>query len=194
MEPSTTRTNVGRPSIYLLGPSVLDRLAYRVLLKDELNHDVAAESSFAPTAVWAAMRAKPDLALVILVFLAHRRGSMYGQIAGFAAGMIQDYLSLAPLGFHALIGTAIGFAYGITAGNVFADPIFVPMVFVAVATLVKGIIAAILGAIFGLDPAASTIASRHLWIELGYNAFLAPFLFAFLGIFRAMKSIEREKL
>ena len=64
MESSTTRPTIGRPLIYLLGLSALDRLAYRVMLKGELDRDVAAESSFAPTAVWAAMRAKPDLALV----------------------------------------------------------------------------------------------------------------------------------
>lgn len=50
--------------IYLLGPSALDRRAYRLLLERELGHRVAVESGFAATAVWAAMRAAPNLALV----------------------------------------------------------------------------------------------------------------------------------
>ena len=51
-------------SIYLLGCSVLDRLAYRLLLKHELDREVVVESDFAPTSVWKALRKKPTLALV----------------------------------------------------------------------------------------------------------------------------------
>ena len=50
--------------IYLMGPSALDRQAYRLLLRQELHLSVTVESGFAPVAVWAAMRAKPDLVLV----------------------------------------------------------------------------------------------------------------------------------
>lgn len=52
------------PRVYLLGSSVLDRLAYRLLLKHHLDLEVAAESDFFPTAIWAALRTKPTLALV----------------------------------------------------------------------------------------------------------------------------------
>jgi two-component system nitrate/nitrite response regulator NarL len=50
--------------IYLMGPSALDRQAYRLLLEKDWNFAVTVESDFAPVAVWAAMRAKPDLVLV----------------------------------------------------------------------------------------------------------------------------------
>ena len=51
-------------AIYLMGPSALARQAYRLLLRVELGLSVAVESGFAPVAVWSAMRARPDLALV----------------------------------------------------------------------------------------------------------------------------------
>jgi len=51
--------------IYLMGLAALDRQAYRQLLKHELNLNVAVESDFTPVAVWTAMRARPDLVLVI---------------------------------------------------------------------------------------------------------------------------------
>jgi DNA-binding NarL/FixJ family response regulator len=47
-----------------MGPSALDRQAYRVLLRQGLHLEVTVESGFTPVAVWAAMRAQPDLALV----------------------------------------------------------------------------------------------------------------------------------
>jgi len=56
--------NVSDAIIYLMGPSALDRQAYRLLLRRELRLNVSIESDFAPVSVWAAMRDKPDLALV----------------------------------------------------------------------------------------------------------------------------------
>jgi two-component system nitrate/nitrite response regulator NarL len=50
--------------IYLMGPSALDRQAYRLLLQQELRLKISIESDFAPVSVWAAMRGEPDLALV----------------------------------------------------------------------------------------------------------------------------------
>lgn len=51
-------------AIYLMGTAELDRRAYRLLLQRELDLNITAESGFEPVAVWAAMRAKPDIALV----------------------------------------------------------------------------------------------------------------------------------
>lgn len=64
-EPRLTASHPRRNAlIYVLGGSVLDRLAYRLLLKHELGYEVLVESSFAPTAVWSALRARPVLAVV----------------------------------------------------------------------------------------------------------------------------------
>jgi len=52
------------PLIGLLGGSAMDRTAYRLLLKHELNVDVAVEADFAPTSVWEAMRVKPNVVIV----------------------------------------------------------------------------------------------------------------------------------
>ena len=57
--------DASKPIIYLMGPSALDRHAYRLLLAQELNLTVGVESGFSPVAVWTAMREKPDLALVV---------------------------------------------------------------------------------------------------------------------------------
>lgn len=50
--------------IYLIGASALDREAYRLLLSTLLDRIVTVDSGFAPTGIWAAMRAKPTLAIV----------------------------------------------------------------------------------------------------------------------------------
>ncbi|MCK5007202.1 MAG: rod shape-determining protein MreD, partial [Spirochaetales bacterium] len=49
---------------------------------------------------WVAVRGViPDLGLIVLVFVAIRRGSMTAQLSGFASGVVEDVLSLSPLGF-----------------------------------------------------------------------------------------------
>ena len=50
--------------VCLLGSSVLDLIAYRLLLEHKLDYKVTVESDFTPTAVWAAMRCKPNLVIV----------------------------------------------------------------------------------------------------------------------------------
>jgi len=42
----------------------------------------------------------PDLSLMAVVYLANQNGRLHGQSLGFAGGLIEDFLSLAPLGFH----------------------------------------------------------------------------------------------
>ncbi len=124
----------------------------------------------------------PDLVLLALVFTAGRNGAMYGQTAGFVAGMAEDFASLAPLGFHALLRLVIGFLTGLTRNKVFLDPIFVPIILVASATLLKWMVAALIAGVFAVEPAAAALFGRRFFIELGYNAILAPPVFAVLGV------------
>ncbi len=50
--------------VCLVGGSALGRMAYRLLLREALHIEVAVESDFRPTSVWAAMRAHPEVAVV----------------------------------------------------------------------------------------------------------------------------------
>lgn len=59
-----TTTERGQVRVaYLLGGSALDRQAYRLLLSSVVDCEQTVDSDFAPTSVWAAMRAQPDLVL-----------------------------------------------------------------------------------------------------------------------------------
>ncbi len=143
---------------------------------------------------WAAFRGvKPDIALIILIFISIRKGSMTGQTSGFISGLIQDILSLSPLGFHAFYRTVLGFLYGLTVGSIFVDPVLMPVILVVVGTLIKGIISSLLVTIFAIPAAGFIVFGGRLWIEIGYNAVLAPFLFAILNLFKSLKPREREE-
>ena len=132
----------------------------------------------------------PDLLLILLVFLALRRGSMSGQIAGFAGGLLEDLVSLAPLGFHALVRTLVGFSSGMLHGLIRTSAIAVPVLIFG-ASVVKGMASAFLGLAFDVHPDLHLLEGRF-WIEAAYSAVLAPFLFALLGRVRLLRPSKRE--
>jgi len=140
----------------------------------------------------AILGVRPDLALIVLVFVALRRGSMTAQVSGFAAGVVEDLVSASPVGFHMLLRTLIGFLYGIFSGNVFVDPLLMPIVLSIAATIIKGIIAGLVSLLFGLQGSGFMYFAGRLWIEAGYNALAAPFLFALLNLLRVFKQAEKE--
>ncbi len=140
---------------------------------------------------------KPDLALIILVFVSMRRGSMVGQVSGFLSGIVEDFMSAGPfgfypLGFHPLMRAITGFLYGLFSGKIFVDPLLMPMVLTAAATLLKGLMSGLLSAIFGFSASGFLYFTGRIWIEIGYNAAFSPFLFALLGLIRVYKHSDKE--
>jgi rod shape-determining protein MreD len=135
---------------------------------------------------------RPDLALIVLVFVSMRRGSMVGQVSGFATGFLEDLMNVSPLGFHSLMRTVIGYVYGLLSGNMFIDPIFLPIVLTVIATILKGILAGIISAIFGIEASGFITFTGRLWIEVGYNGVVAPFFFALLNLFKVFKQADKE--
>ena len=155
-------------------------IALAVVLQSTLLHWVAIHGVI------------PDLGLIILIFVAIRRGSMTAQLSGFAAGVVQDVLSLSPLGFHAFVRTVVGFFYGLTVGSIFVDPILMPVILTIIATLFKGLISSLLVVLLSIPAGGFSVFAGPLWIEMGYNAVLAPFLFALLGVLKSLKPQNKE--
>jgi rod shape-determining protein MreD len=56
--------------------------------------------------------AKPDFALILLVYGAIRWGAVGGAILGFGLGLFRDALSLTNIGYHALGMTLLGYVLG----------------------------------------------------------------------------------
>ncbi|MCK4540844.1 MAG: rod shape-determining protein MreD [Spirochaetales bacterium] len=135
--------------------------------------------------------ATPDIALIILVFSAHHLGEFRSLFSGFISGLIEDFLSLSPLGFHAFLKTLIGYLNGLFKGKIFFDPIFIPMIVVLIATTIKAGLGFLLLSLFNPAQAAG-IFQISFWIELGMNVVLAPFIFALLKLFRILRPTEKE--
>lgn len=137
---------------------------------------------------------KPDIAFILLILFSLRQGSWVGQVSGFITGIVEDILSLSPLGFHSFIKTLTGYIYGFFKGKVYLDPIFFPILFVFTGTLVKGIFIVTLIVIFRLDISVFSFFSWQFWLELLYNILLTPFLFFIITRIEKINEKRRSTL
>ena len=138
------------------------------------------------------LKVKPDLALCILVFSAYVNGTMTGQVSGFLSGLLQDFLSAAPLGMNCLVRTLIGSLAGVFKGALFLDYFMMPVILCAAATVIKALIIFILHLIMGsVIPPVYSFTTLVFWKELGLNALCAPLLFFLLRNFKPILTGRR---
>lgn len=135
---------------------------------------------------------RPDLALIVIAYVAVMNGSFEGELGAFIGGLVEDILSLSPPGFHALLRTLMGFLYGIVHNRMLVDAVLVPVLLLAAGTLVKALLAGLIAAIFGVSGIASVALSSRLLVEVGYNAVLAPILFTLLRLIQPLRRSRRE--
>jgi rod shape-determining protein MreD len=136
---------------------------------------------------------KPDLAMIILIFTSYRRGRFIGELGGFFGGLIEDFVSLTPLGFHAVIKTFIGFLCGLTQGAIVIDRVLLPVVFAGAATIIKLLSSWLLSLIFSISSSNIYFFHYKTLIEILYNALLSPFVFAALGLFKSFQARDKEE-
>jgi rod shape-determining protein MreD len=89
--------------------------------------------------VYTPLGGTADLVLVTLIAIALLRGSIFGAIAGFAAGFLLDTANLGTLGFTSLLLTLAGFWTGRYGETTARDRFHAPYTSVAVITVLYGI-------------------------------------------------------
>jgi rod shape-determining protein MreD len=78
-----------------------------------------AQTTLAPTLRVGGMA--PDLPLIVVILLALRKGPELGCLAGFAAGLLQDFAAGGFLGAQALTKAMVGFFVGVVAGRLWVQ-------------------------------------------------------------------------
>jgi rod shape-determining protein MreD len=99
----------------------------------------------------------PNLLLVAVVCVALLRGSVFGAVAGFSAGLLADTGVFGTLGFTALLLTLAGYwtgRYGETTGR---DRAHAPVVSVAVITVLYQVAALVLHFMLGEHAPAGVV-------------------------------------
>ena len=131
-----------------------------------------------------------DIVLIALIAFSYSDTIINGQFYGFITGIIEDIISISPLGFNGLIKTIIGFSYGRIKGKIFLDPILMPIIFVFIGTIYKYIISIII--LLFLEQPIGYLFKSIFWIELGLNSIMAPVVFAILKAFKLINLQEKD--
>ncbi|MFI3257333.1 MAG: rod shape-determining protein MreD [Spirochaetales bacterium] len=135
---------------------------------------------------WYILPVVPDLLLIILVYISVHNGCVTGEVFGFSSGMAIDFLTGSPFGLNALIRSIIGFLGGILHFNINTKGIIMPMLFGAVATLLKAFIIFITSFFYPTGIITYSLFSSHLWYECLFNALLSPPIFWILSLFTVL--------
>jgi len=104
-------------------------------LKAALLVFVAALAQVSILDGYAPLGGTADLVLVVLLSLALLRGSLFGAVAGFGAGLLIDTANLDTLGFTSLLLTLAGYWIGRYGETTARDRIHAPFVSVGVVTI-----------------------------------------------------------
>ncbi|MDA0711605.1 MAG: rod shape-determining protein MreD [bacterium] len=83
---------------------------------------------------------KPDLIVLVLVFIGITRGQIEATILGFLSGCLMDVYNPEWMGVNALANTLVGFAVGYTRLGVVAEDLQVQATFFFLASLVRDLV------------------------------------------------------
>ncbi len=128
---------------------------------------------------------KPDILLILVVIFSNFSGSLKGELLGFFSGLVEDLLSMSPLGFNAFINAFIGFLSGITVGKIFLNPILITVFLVFFGTLFKSVLSFILLTLFVAEK-AGTVYTLNFLIEIGLNIVITPIIYLLLRIIKIL--------
>jgi rod shape-determining protein MreD len=109
----------------------------------------------------------PDVVLVVLLSIALLRGSVFGAIAGFGAGLLVDVANLGTLGFTSLLLTIAGFWIGRYGETTARDRFHAPYLSVGIVTVLYAFAALALRFVLGdsvpADHVLSGVPAEILW-------------------------------
>jgi rod shape-determining protein MreD len=128
---------------------------------------------------------KPDLLFIVIVYLSYNFGPFYGQSVGFIGGLLNDAISLSPLGLMTFPKMALGFLVGMFGRDLFKSSFVTVTLLVFVASLLKNIVTLFLCYIFAQGSVMQVLTV--ILPESIYNAVISPLLF-----FLFDKIFERE--
>ncbi|MCR3923224.1 MAG: rod shape-determining protein MreD [Firmicutes bacterium] len=129
----------------------------------------------------------PDILLVVTVGLALLMGARRGAIVGLCAGLLQDILFGAPLGFFAAIKMLTGALAGMMSDDIYKDFTLAPMVLMLVFTLFSDIFTFFLTQLYHIQLPLSLLSylREYTLLRMVMQFFIMGLIYPYL--YRAQK-------
>jgi rod shape-determining protein MreD len=137
----------------------------------------------------------PDLMLFCIIYLAIQNGSLFGEVLGFASGLMLDFFTAGPFGLNCLIRTLLGFAFGFFRRTLNSDIFLVRVGIGAVATVLKNLL---ILAIQFLYPSSGIkvydFLSLAFRVDLIGNVIACPVLFLLLSLCKPVLLVRDRRV
>ena len=124
--------------------------------------------------------AQPELMYLVTVVMAMLEGPTTGALAGFSAGLGQDFLLNQPKGITALTLTIVGYAVGQVRQYIVTPSPALPVVLVAAATFGGILFYGFVSFLLGQLGTGFLFLLRTALLSAVYNAVLTPLLYPLL--------------
>lgn len=124
----------------------------------------------------------PDILLVIVVALALLSDSKRGALTGLAAGLVQDIVFGAPLGFFAFVKMLTGALVGLMADDIYKDFALAPMMMVGVFSVFSDIVIFLLMEAYSITQPLSLFEylQQFSLVRLAMHFFIMGLIFPWL--------------
>lgn len=120
---------------------------------------------------------KPNLLIILVVYLGLRVPSKAGWGLAFLLGLVQDSLSGLYLGLNGFVYLTIHFLIQQTAGRLYTDSRYLMVLAVCLATLFGGLLEMVLLALFSVAPGVYASILSSLVPQALVNAFFTSLVF-----------------
>ncbi len=128
----------------------------------------------------AVLRVKPDLLLMIVLYIGFKSGPLRGELSGFLSGLLEDIFSGNLIGINALSKTILGNLAGLGRDKLAFENLITQIVVTFLATSIYAFLLFLLKTFF-LNRGISFVATiKYGVIASFYNAILAVFVFRLL--------------
>lgn len=125
----------------------------------------------------AIFRVVPDLLLVVVICIGLVQGPSAGALAGFAGGLLRDFLLNAPTGLSALAYLSVGYAVGAIRPYVQSSSVAVPLVGVFAGSIVGSTMYIALSLLLGVPAEPLSRLVAVVFLSAIYNTLLVPFAY-----------------
>lgn len=135
---------------------------------------------------------RPDSLMVLVISFALRAGNPTSAVIGLCGGLLQDILFGQNIGFYALQYMLVGYLVGLVYGKVFTGKVLVPVFFVGIATVFRGLFAFLWMYFAGVDVSLYWLFLRVILPEMIYTVIITPVIHYYMDKLYRHKFMNRR--
>jgi len=124
--------------------------------------------------------ARPELLYLVTILIAMREGPSEGAIAGFASGLVVDFLLNQPKGITALTLTILGYVVGQLRQYIVSTSPWLPSILVVIGTFCGVVFFGILSFLLGQLDVSVAYLLKMAFLSAIYNGLLTPIVYPIL--------------